>query len=177
MVSGLVSGRPKTLREYLDAHGSKVFDGPVCLFQKSIRIVHRKGGDESEKWSGYFWTNSAIPSFAKLGQVCGDGRRAKDFNGRCTEADDLHVIIKQVHHSEPFLQVDNGGHISDPFVHILSSWSNFNHLIKIRFWKDVVKNVYLHNRPPYRGIDSRVHLFVPEIYGLAFDSRNLLQWK
>jgi hypothetical protein len=31
-------------------------------------------------------------------------------------------------------------------VDILSSWSDFNHLIKIRFWKEVIEDVDLHNK-------------------------------
>jgi hypothetical protein len=33
-------------------------------------------------------------------------------------------------------------------MHVLTVWSNFDHLVKVRFWEDVIKNINFHNYLP-----------------------------
>ena len=134
------------VRKHLDSRRAEVADGAVDLPNRRVRVVHRHRCDKPGETAG-------MPRHRCGHGIVGDSRqlrrllgRAKRFKGRRGEAQHLHVVVEQIHHPEPLVQIDHGRDSTHAFLHIRSARGHGRHPIEVRGRKDVAEQVDLHER-------------------------------
>ena len=85
----------------------------------------------------------------KLRKVRRMRRRRQRFDRWRGEARHLQVIPEQVHHPEPFVQIDHRWNAAHTLLHIGAACGDRDHAIEIGRRQDVAKEVYLHRCGSY----------------------------
>jgi hypothetical protein len=142
---GSGQGPAKDVAEDLDPDCPEVFDGPFCLGKEALRIIHGQGCNETRETIRIFPDQFGHAVIGQFRQVCRNRGSTKGLDRQLREADDLNIIGKLIHDPEPYVQVEDARDRPDPLVHVFATGSKLDHLVEICFWKDVIKDVYLHD--------------------------------
>jgi hypothetical protein len=73
-------------------------------------------------------------------------RRAERFNRRRRKAEHLHVVVEQIHHPEPLVEIDHRRNPAHALLHVRAARRHGRHALEVLRREDVAEEVDFHER-------------------------------